>query len=482
MNGPDYTGKVRFLSRRWWLQGTKTFSWVALVTLLVWVYADMEYTDQEEFKATIRLTTDSDSGLVLVDEEGTTVSMLDTRLSFELRGNRKMLDRFKRQLSADDGGIIKYMVTGEYDPGPHEIDAAEIVKRARGLEGQGLTLLSTSKPTVEVFLDKLLTREFKATFRLTVDSASDVVPVSSEGGARVPMLNVKASFRLRGTGKRLDRFGRQLSARDGVLEYEVTGEYGPGTHPIDAARIVRKAGLLEKQGLTLMSTSPETAEIILDKLSTRMVRVRFVPTGATLDGEPVILPPEVPVRVTAGTWKKIVAAQTDPRLDTVSTDLTGVSTENGVATKRVALTGNLAGFPVELDPKTDHVTVRFRIAERMSEKELKLSVRVQAPPEWGEKGIWTTHTLQRKDEIEWWPTVTVRGPQKDLEKLLAAPKVDPKIDAYIKLNDENVREVDSWMRQSVTIKFPPDLRVQLVNKAPEVQLKFVKRGAVPAMP
>jgi len=370
MNGQDYASTPRFPSRQWWLQGAKTLFWVALVTLLVWVYADLEHTAQEEFKVIVRLKADAASDLVLVsDTQGARLSMVNIRLSFELRGNRKMLDRFKRQLSS--------------------------------------------------------------------------------------------------TG--------------GVLEYEVSGQYGPGVHTIDAAEIVEKAGQLEKQGLTLLSTSRPTVEVVLDRLLTKTVKVRFVATGATLDGEPAIDPPEVDVRVTAGTWEKIVATTSDPRLETESTELGGVPTVDGAATKQVALTANLEGYPVELGPKTGQVTVAFRIAERMGEKELKLSVRVQSPPEWGEKGVWTTHDLERKDEKEWWPTIKVRGPQKDLEKLQGAPKIDPDVDAYITLNDGDKDHPNFWERP-IEIRFPSGVNVELVGTWPKVHLKLVERAAAPPIP
>ena len=204
-------------------------------------------------------------------------------------------------------------------------------------------------------------------------------------------------------------FKRQLSTKGGVLEYEVTGEYGPGTHAIDAAEIVEKAGRLGQQGLTLLSTSEPTVAFILDNMLTKRVEVNFVRTGATLDGKPVISPAAVPIEVTAGTWDKIIAAESDPRLDTASIELTGVPTEDGVGTTSVALTTTLEGFGVELDPRNTHVTVTFRIAERMGQKDVRLSVRVQAPPEWGlkEKGVWTTHALERKTDAEWRPTVKV---------------------------------------------------------------------------
>ena len=371
MNMQHYTSEARLFTRRWWLGGAKTLFWVTLVTLLVWVYADMEHTDQEEFKAVLRLTMDSTNDMVLLfGDDGTTVPMVNFKLSFELRGNRKMLDRFKRQ----------------------------------------------------------------------------------------------------------------LSVKGGVLEYKISGDYTPGRHAIDAAEIVERAALLEQQGLALLSTSEPTVDVILDKLLTEMVKVNFVHTGPELVGQPVILPSEVPIRVTSGTWQQIVAAGGIPVLDTRSKDLAAEPTIDGAGTVQAALSAKIGQFHIV--PTVSDVTVKYKTADvKMETKQVKVSVRVLAPPEWSEKGgVWTRLVLDRKDKIEWLPLITIRGPQKECQQLSDPPKVAGKIDAYIVLNDGEESDVGSSVSKKVTIRFPPGLRVQLVGNAPEVRLRFVERGAAPLGP
>lgn len=355
MNPLRYADDHRSFSRRRWLQGARTFVWVALVTLLVWVYADMEHTGQEEFKAVIHLTTGKLSNLALLSDPG-------VRLSFELRGNRKMLDRFKRQ----------------------------------------------------------------------------------------------------------------LSAKGGVLEYDVSNDYGPGRHAVDVAEILERAALLEQQGLTLLSMSQPTVDVSLDKLVTRKVKVSFTHTGAKLVAQAVVSPPEVAVRAAAATWKRILAVQSSPVLNTVSTDLAGVPTQDGKGTVQVALASVIEGQAVE--PLVRAVTVTFTIDERKTTGEVRLSVQVLTSRRWVEEDIWARYALKRKDETEWYPRITVRGPQKHLEQLSTL-----KIDAYIKLDAGDEKPPNYW-GSKVVIRFPPGLDVQLVGPAPEVQLKLVERTTTSGVP
>ena len=40
-----YRSESQRFSRPWWTEGFKTLLWVAVVTVLIWVYADMRFTD-----------------------------------------------------------------------------------------------------------------------------------------------------------------------------------------------------------------------------------------------------------------------------------------------------------------------------------------------------------------------------------------------------------------------------------------------------
>ena len=65
MRSRDYymSEEPRF-SRRWWLRGLRTLFWIALISVLIWLYADLEHSKEREFRATIRLNTGKSSSLV----------------------------------------------------------------------------------------------------------------------------------------------------------------------------------------------------------------------------------------------------------------------------------------------------------------------------------------------------------------------------------------------------------------------------------
>jgi hypothetical protein len=66
MRQGDYNSMepARF-SRTWWLSRSRNALFVALVTVLVWVYADVEFTDQMELTATLQFVVPPGSNLVL---------------------------------------------------------------------------------------------------------------------------------------------------------------------------------------------------------------------------------------------------------------------------------------------------------------------------------------------------------------------------------------------------------------------------------
>ncbi|GAF97127.1 unnamed protein product, partial [marine sediment metagenome] len=91
-NGSFDSLDVPRFSRRWWGGATRTLLPVMLVTTLIWVYADLEFTDTEEFSAKIRLTVGKTNGLELL-------SGSELAVTFTLRGNRSGLDAFRGRLA-----------------------------------------------------------------------------------------------------------------------------------------------------------------------------------------------------------------------------------------------------------------------------------------------------------------------------------------------------------------------------------------------
>ncbi len=77
-------------SRQWWLDSARITFWVIIVTVLVWIYADMEHTKTDDIAMLIRLNTDGSPESVLTSER-------TAEVTFRLSGSRSDLDRFTKK-------------------------------------------------------------------------------------------------------------------------------------------------------------------------------------------------------------------------------------------------------------------------------------------------------------------------------------------------------------------------------------------------
>jgi len=85
----QFTDAPRY-SRQWWLDSAKIAFWVVIVTVLVWIYADMEFTQTTDVAMVIRLSTAGSANTVLTSER-------TTEVTFRLSGSRSDLDRFAKK-------------------------------------------------------------------------------------------------------------------------------------------------------------------------------------------------------------------------------------------------------------------------------------------------------------------------------------------------------------------------------------------------
>ncbi|MCD6365460.1 MAG: hypothetical protein J7M14_06250 [Planctomycetes bacterium] len=147
------SGPSRF-SRQWWFEGMHTAFWVIAVTVLVWVYADREYTGEMNIKARIRLTVGKNDRVTLTHSS-------DVPVDFKVRGYNKVLEQFKRRLIRDS--MIEYDVS-DLGAGDHEIEPAEILKSTPGLEKARLVVLSSSMKAIPFTLEELQERTLQVSF------------------------------------------------------------------------------------------------------------------------------------------------------------------------------------------------------------------------------------------------------------------------------------------------------------------------------
>jgi hypothetical protein len=130
------------LSRQWWLENARTLFWVALVSVLIWIYADIEFTDNMEMRATIQLGIGNSETLSLVSDP-------NLEVVFSLRGSQTQLEDFRREL-AERRRIIRYDVSQRFGVGEHTVPLAEILNQASDLQRQGISVQET-RPKLVTF-------------------------------------------------------------------------------------------------------------------------------------------------------------------------------------------------------------------------------------------------------------------------------------------------------------------------------------------
>lgn len=151
MTPQDYYPEVaRKFSRRWCLEQGRSLLWVAIVSLLIWIYADMEFTGVREASMTLHLTTGKDSNLVLL-------SPADVEATFRIRGNQSSLEAFE-SLRKAKGNRVDIDVS-VYGPGDHMKPLDELLQRNSDFSNLGLTVMPGSQGLVQFNVDKMITLE-----------------------------------------------------------------------------------------------------------------------------------------------------------------------------------------------------------------------------------------------------------------------------------------------------------------------------------
>lgn len=147
----DYLPEAPRFSRRWWMGGLRTLFWVAIVTILIWVYADLEKTEEEDFRATVRLTTGNSQKLLLM-------SPVDVEVNFTLRGSRGSLEGLRKELNRR-GLVIDYDVSGNYTSQDKAVTVETALQKTLSLSESGLSLKSASPSVIPMHLDSRIRTE-----------------------------------------------------------------------------------------------------------------------------------------------------------------------------------------------------------------------------------------------------------------------------------------------------------------------------------
>ena len=141
---PQAEDTARF-SRKWFLGGLRNLFWVVMVTALIWIYADMEFTDTATVTAILKLNTGESRQLELLSKEEYT-------LKFDISGSKSSLEKFQRELAAK-GKELSYDVSQNYQAGDDPIPAAELLEAAAEFKEKGVTIKNVRPRVIKLSLD-----------------------------------------------------------------------------------------------------------------------------------------------------------------------------------------------------------------------------------------------------------------------------------------------------------------------------------------
>jgi len=453
--GP-YADEAPRFSRRWWFNLGRSVLWVALVTALVWVYADMERTPTKELEATVVLTTGKSPMKTLE-------ANVEAKIRFTVRGDRTAMDKLEEQMGKI-GSVITCDVSGRSELGENFLELKPLLEGIASTPKTGLTVEYVTPPIIKYQIIRPRA-EVRATVVLTTGNSKDLM---FQTGFK-PEINV--NFILEGNRDLLESFKNDLNKTASAIVYDVSTESpSAGSREVDLAQLLDRMAGVSKAGLAVVSASPAAVKVMLERrITVSDVEVTFDYEGATLIKEPEITPAKMAIRVGESQWAQIrqkLQPNLKPVIRTTRTDLKNVILE-GPTTMKVEVVPAIAGMAVE--PEHTSVSVTFQISQKIATRNITVSVRVLWP---SDDLTWKEYELKRKEPLEWRKQIQVTGSRKDLDQL------DEKdVEAYVVLREDDKKPVASWLTRPVEIRFPQELQLKLLGEKPTVNFKLEKRGS-----
>ncbi len=155
MNGGYYSGNYRRFTRQWWVRAGRDALWITIVSVLVWIFADMKFNDERRAKIELRLVAGNGSHMSLLSVNGEELSYQPVTIIFTIKGSRESLDIFEREVPE----YIQYNVARGEQAGELKIPTVDILSGLSIISENNL-FVSAPKPSVMVVrLDKQIRRE-----------------------------------------------------------------------------------------------------------------------------------------------------------------------------------------------------------------------------------------------------------------------------------------------------------------------------------
>lgn len=134
-------------SAKWLKSIFHDLMWVTLISVLIWMYSDMEFTDSRKFSATLVLNTGLGKDIVLL-------SPSENKINFELAGSQSQLENYRKKLQLGDGRI-ELDISEYYSKGSSVVPAEELLNQACKFSDMGLLIKDIDQKAITLRMDAL---------------------------------------------------------------------------------------------------------------------------------------------------------------------------------------------------------------------------------------------------------------------------------------------------------------------------------------
>ena len=238
---------LRRFSRQWWMERLRTFGWVAVITLLIWVYADITQTEEQEVSLSIRVR--SAGNMVLL-------SPADISIRARIRGRRDAIGRLANKSLPFDASKL---------PGKaSKLPAAPLLSRLPEVRKAGVTVLSVYPDAIDVELAPLVGVETAVSLQTSGGEPTEVkiVPQRVRLLVPAPYKNqiLRDSFAVLTAG--VDVRGKPVGELIQIQNLELRRPEIPGcrlvTETVDVSFKVSQQVVTKKFNVPLAVQSPHT--------------------------------------------------------------------------------------------------------------------------------------------------------------------------------------------------------------------------------
>lgn len=261
--------------RRWLVperprEAIGNFLVVALLTVMIWVWAFNEQVTSDRVDQRIELQSENPDRFVrLVDSHQNTIT-------FRIRGQKSVVDQFKAMSMRGQGNRLNLTVPSNLEPGQRSLPVNDLLRGANQFSEKGLTVLETFPAQIEVMIDDMVTRAVEIKAPTTLTGYRSVIFTPSTVEARGPRSSIE-----RITSAVADFSSFDALKRPPTPGQDVTLESVPLLPPtidnVEWETSLIKSVTLTPSDLTEMTTTIPSIVVYLDFPASLRPRVQVTP-------------------------------------------------------------------------------------------------------------------------------------------------------------------------------------------------------------